>query len=241
MIDALDKLNLRPGERRLVIGIAIVVFVVLNIWFVIPHFKDWGRVTGQYQSAVDTLTKFKTEIGKQPEYQKERDRLERGGEVLQPEERSVELRRIIQNQATQSNIVPEGLAELPRKGSTNEFFEEVPIRMGFRGVAEADLVDFLYNLSKDRSMIRVKDLSLRPDPSQQKLQGETTLVASYQKKSSAKIAAPTGPTGTRSSTTNSANPAPPAKPAGTKSAVTTKTPPPAKPAKPLPKSADVER
>ena len=35
-----DKLDLRPGERRLVVGVGIVVFIVLNLLFVFPNFGE---------------------------------------------------------------------------------------------------------------------------------------------------------------------------------------------------------
>ena len=39
-----DKLNLRPNERRLVIIVLIVVFIILNFIFVWPRFGDWGKI-----------------------------------------------------------------------------------------------------------------------------------------------------------------------------------------------------
>ena len=36
----LDRLNLRPQERRLVVGVLVIVFVVVNLWFVWPHAGD---------------------------------------------------------------------------------------------------------------------------------------------------------------------------------------------------------
>ena len=43
------------------------------------------------------------------------------------------------------------------------------------------LVDFLYKLGSDVSMIRVRDLELQPDPPHQKLTANIKLVASYQR------------------------------------------------------------
>ena len=36
--------QLRPLERRLAIGVLVVVFLVLNYVFVWPHFSDWGNL-----------------------------------------------------------------------------------------------------------------------------------------------------------------------------------------------------
>ena len=55
---------------------------------------------------------------------------------------------------------------------------------------EKSLVDFLYSLGVGGSLIRVRSMTLSPDPVRQKLQGSLTLVASYAKKAPPKIAAP---------------------------------------------------
>jgi hypothetical protein len=49
-------------------------------------------------------------------------------------------------------------------------------------------VDFLYKLGDGNSLIRVRSLSLRPDAPRQNLGGNITLIASYQKKPSARSA-----------------------------------------------------
>ena len=46
---------------------------------------------------------------------------------------------------------------------------------------EGQLVDFIYNLGEGNSMIRVRDLTLRRDQSQTKLNANIKLVTSYQK------------------------------------------------------------
>ena len=47
-------------------------------------------------------------------------------------------------------------------------------------------MDFLYSLGSGNSLIRVSDLTLRPDPPRQQLSGTVKLVASYQKNPSKK-------------------------------------------------------
>jgi hypothetical protein len=51
------------------------------------------------------------------------------------------------------------------------------------------LVDFLYNLGKRNSMIRVRTMNLQPDPSRMRLKAQIALVASYQKKQPTRSAA----------------------------------------------------
>jgi len=42
-------------------------------------------------------------------------------------------------------------------------------------------VDFLYNLGAGDSLVRVRNLSIRPDQNRQQLAASITLIASYQK------------------------------------------------------------
>ena len=42
-----DSLNLRPQEKRIIAVIAVVVFVVLNLVLVFPHFKDYRIIQAQ--------------------------------------------------------------------------------------------------------------------------------------------------------------------------------------------------
>ena len=71
-----DKLNLRPQERRLVVIVGIVVFVVLNFWLVIPMFGDYGRYEQRIQDAQAKLKSYQDEISKKASYDAERKKLE---------------------------------------------------------------------------------------------------------------------------------------------------------------------
>src|SRR5688572_259332 len=97
-----DKLNLRPQERRLVVGVGIIVFAVVNFWFVIPHFGDLGRAQNKKDYAEKTLAKFKGELARQPEYKRELERLEKIGAFLPSEEQALELQREVDQQARQA-------------------------------------------------------------------------------------------------------------------------------------------
>jgi hypothetical protein len=71
--------------------------------------------------------------------------------------------------------------------TNNAFFVEQTQQISVLAL-EANLVDFLYRLGAGPSMVRVHDLSLRPDAPHQRLQAEIRLVASYQKTSPASAA-----------------------------------------------------
>jgi len=179
-----DKLNLRPQERRLVVGVGIVLFAVINFWFVIPHFGDLGRTQQQKRDAEQKLKKFKDELGRKSFYEKELKRLESAGQYLPSEEQALELVREVYQQAQQANVnimrssSSSGAISTQR---TNSFFEEQAVVISVN-TGEKELVDFLWGLGKGQSLTRVSSMTLRRDPSQTKLAGDLTLVKSFQKK-----------------------------------------------------------
>ena len=54
-------------------------------------------------------------------------------------------------------------------------------------------MDFLYSLGSGNSLIRVRDLTMRPDAPRQQLSGTVKLVASYQKNPPKKTAPTASP------------------------------------------------
>lgn len=192
MTGFLDKLNLRPHERRLVVIVALVVFVVLNIWLVWPQFGsvgDWQRRRGEAQKR---LQHFDTEVKKKPIYQRQLEELELLGGSVGTEEQAMALSRDVANQATLSGVQVNNYNPAPRSstGRTNAFFEEQTLIITV-STGEKELIDFLYNLGARSSLIRVKSMTLSPElPARQKLQGAITLVASFAKKPPPKVAVP---------------------------------------------------
>ncbi|HTD86775.1 MAG TPA: hypothetical protein VK850_09385 [Candidatus Binatia bacterium] len=178
-----DKLNLRPQERRLVVGVGIVVFAVVNFWFVIPHFGDLGKLQNKKDYTQKTLQKFKDELAKKTFYEKELKRLESVGAYLPSEEQALELQREVYQQAQQASVMI-ARSDASRGASlqrTNSFFEDQTLVI-FVNTGEKELVDFLWGLGKGQSLTRVSSMTLRRDPSQTKIAGDLTLVKSFQKK-----------------------------------------------------------
>ena len=178
-----DKLNLRPQERRLVVIVGLVVFFVLNLWLVWPEFGEWSKQKEKKKNLERTLENFQNEIKKAPDYKKQLDELERQGQAVLSEEQAVDLQKVVYSQAALVGIFPSGYepGSKASTGRTNQFFEE---QSGTITVSteEKPLVDFLYNLGAGSSLIRVRSMTLNPDPTRMKLAGTITLVASYQKK-----------------------------------------------------------
>ena len=170
--------QLRPLERRLAVGALVVLILVLNWVFIWPHFSDWSNLRHRLADAETKLTLYQTTISKGSDVDRLVKKLESGGNPVQPEDQSVNFLRAIQSQATASNV---GIVNPGQSLThTNEFFIELARNIDANG-DDKELVDFLYNLGSDASMIRVRDLELQPDVPHQKLNARIRLVASYQR------------------------------------------------------------
>ncbi len=178
MTGYLDKLNLRPSEKRLVVVIVLVVFVVLNLWFVIPRFGDWNRTKNRMQQARQKMAAFQAEISQMKNYQRQVQLMESEGASVPAEEQAVQFARAIQMQQAASGVSIVGTSKQTTR--TNQFFLELNQTVSVVS-QEAQLVDFLYNLGAGNSLIRVRDLTVKPDQSRMQLSSNVKLVASYQK------------------------------------------------------------
>lgn len=183
--------QLRPMERRLVIGVAVLLFVVLNAVYVWPHFSDWSNLQGRLTRArqdLDRNTKAKAAI---PALEQMVKQFKSEGESIAPEDQAVNLMRTIQSQAASSGFGIQSFS--PSITRTNDqFFLEQVQNINVTATDE-QLINFLYRLGSGASMIRVRDLDLQPDPPRQRLSARIKLVASYQKNSKPAAPAPAAP------------------------------------------------
>jgi Tfp pilus assembly protein PilO len=195
MTSLLGKLNLRPQERRLVVLVLIVVFVVLNVWLVWPHFGDWTLFTLRRDRAQHTLDLYAREVARIKAYQVKLRELESAGSSVVPDEQGLDLVRKVNNLAQSSKLFVIGADSRPRvtqNTKTNSFFEEQYLTLHANSDTE-ELINFLVSLTSTNSLIRVKDLQLKiADASGTKLDENMTLVASYQRSTPSK-AAPSTP------------------------------------------------
>ena len=178
MTSYLDRLNLRPFEKRLVVGVGAVLFLVLNAWFVVPHFSDLSQARDRRLEALKKLERWQLEMDQKSKYEAGINRFRQEGLEVPPEDQQNQFARAIQDQQVRSGV---GIQQFGRVSTqTNQFFLELTQPISVQS-GEAQLVDFLYNLGSGNSLIRVRDLTLRPDAPRQQLSGTVKLVASYQK------------------------------------------------------------
>ena len=82
--------RLSSMERRFVVGVLVVVFIILNAVFVWPRFSDWGQMQDRIDRARRTAKVFETEIAEKSKYEKQVRTLESEGLAVPPEDQSVE-------------------------------------------------------------------------------------------------------------------------------------------------------
>ncbi len=183
-MSALGSFQLSTQERRVVVVTGTILFALLNLWLVWPRFKDWNKVRTAIATAEKTLDTYRAEFARTNDYQIRLQSLETAGSTVLPSDQSVHLVGTVQAQASRSKLNHTGIRALGRALSTtqtNRFFEEQTVEVGINPTDDKHLIDFLVAIGSGESMIRVKDLQLKPDPAQMKLQGKIQLVASFQK------------------------------------------------------------
>jgi Tfp pilus assembly protein PilO len=171
--------QLRPMERRLAVGVMVVLILVFNYIEIWPHFSDWGNAQVKTQQAEQTLKQYQDGIAQTPNYERQLKKFESQGAVVAPEDQAVDMMRTVQQQSAATGAAIVSTARSITHTNNVFFVEQVQT---INVVATDDqLVNFLYDLGNDPAMIRVRDLELQPDGPRQKLNAAVQLVASYQK------------------------------------------------------------
>lgn len=172
-----DKLNLSSGERRLVMAVLVVLMLALAwmVWGMIP---SPGVTQNKIAKAQKQLNSFTNEISKIPDYKKKIGELEGLGSAVIKIEQEVNMRRAINNLTAANGVQVTRTGRMTTK--TNDFFLEKSMRIDFSS-KESDIVNFLWKLGGNDSMVRVSEMRVRPDKNRFKLDGWMNLTASYQK------------------------------------------------------------
>jgi hypothetical protein len=182
--------NLTSLERRFVIGVMVVVFIVLNLLFVRPRFQDWGKVKVRLASASKKLETFRSVIGETKKLTNDIAQIEKGGMTVPSAEAAVDFLRTIQNAAIATGVNLQTTARSTATTRTNDQFFVEHAQQVTLIAREENLVNFLYQLSSgNNALVSVRDLVMRPDQPRQQLSATLKLVASYQKQTPARAGA----------------------------------------------------
>ena len=227
MTGLLDKLNLKPQERRLVVIVAIVVFLVLNFWFIFPVFGELGKAQQRIKDERNLLVNYEMEVNKAPIYERQLNELRGAGNYIPSEQQGGDLMRDVQNQAraTRVNVTRYDFRDRTATFETNAFFDEKSLIVNVVSTGEKELIDFLFRISSHEMPTRVRQINLSPDPPQQKLGGSITFVRSYQRKPTPRSASSTTTAPPPATATTNNNPEPEAE-SPPDAAPTTTSPPP---------------
>jgi hypothetical protein len=187
--------RLNSSERRFVVIVAFVLFIGFNWLIVWPHFSDLSNLRqrlenangdfGRRQQVIDEAGRLKVEVA---------NLLREGGGAVPQEDQAVQFARTIDAQRMQSGVnlvTSSGVMVNTNDPFFTEQTQNISVTCG-----EKQLVDFLFNLGRGNSQIRVRALSVRPDTPRQLLNASVTLVASYkrdQKRNQTAAAAPARP------------------------------------------------
>jgi Tfp pilus assembly protein PilO len=179
--------NLRPFERRVIVVVGVFFFLVLNYLFVFPYFREWSQLHRRMDQANVKKKLYDNVLTQTNVIWREVQQMERAGLDIPAEDQVRHFANTIDAQAGKSgvNLITVGRSTQ----STNQFFIELTRSITAQS-PEQPLVDFLFSLGSGNSLIRVRDLNLRPEPNRQQLMANITLAASYQKKSAARPASP---------------------------------------------------
>lgn len=210
MTSLFDKLNLNAQERRLVVITGIVVFALLNWFFVFPEFGEYAKYEQRIKDASAKLKSYQDEIARRSGYERELKELKSQGGVVGTEEAGLRISQEVHSQAALNGVTITSTTPLSRQGAggkTNAFFEESAVTVSVN-TGEKELVDFLYGLADKDLLIRARSMNISPDPSRQRLQGQITLVKSYQRRPPPSRGATTTPAAAAKPTPAPTQPAP---------------------------------
>ena len=180
--------QLKPGERRMVAGIGLIFFLVLNWIFVWPHLHDLGKAGMRMDKAHVTIDLYKAELKNKPTYEAKIRALQSdGASDVQAEDQALDFVRFYDARARSNSVQVINNSRLIT--STNDpFFVDHEMSLTVQG-KERNIVNFLYSLGSG-NFVRVRGMSLHPDGPHQQINANISIVASYAKKPPARTTAP---------------------------------------------------
>lgn len=182
-----DKLNLKPEERRLAVIFLAIFFVFVNYMYVFPKFKELESTQQKTQLAENKLAMYRLKTNQIPTLESTLALLgQKAGPSVQdnPRQRSI-LSATVDRMARKHEVTIVRQSQIrevsPEPGQTNQFFTELEIPVSIEGTEE-QIVNFLFSIGNEDSLIRVRSLTLSPSRRGGLfLAGQLNLVASFLK------------------------------------------------------------
>src|SRR5689334_4283186 len=114
--------SLRPMEKRLVVGVGTMVVILLNLWFVVPHFSDLPKVQERKAKAQRTVEMFQKEIDQKSKYMRWVAELQREGQNVPPDDQIYQFQNAIQSEVVRTGVQIQN--QIKPHSQTNQFFIE---------------------------------------------------------------------------------------------------------------------
>lgn len=184
MTGFIDRLQLRPQERRIVVAGAIVLFLLLNLWFVWPHFGSLSQHQSKRLANEKTLQQYQQETGRTNDYLARLTELEKEGSgILDADSANTVQRALTALGQANGMALPFNPVPLTARTRTNEYFEQITFSANLPPTLPNPLVTLLTSIASNNIVMRVRELDLKPsDASRTKLSGSLKVVASFPKK-----------------------------------------------------------
>lgn len=179
MIEVLDRMGIRPQERRSVILLLLAFLVIGNIaWLVMgPELFRLQTARDQYLQKNAAAANL---AGMRDTLEMEVATLSAESGVVSDGRQAQKLMEDIESKARRSGLNftrSRGAQGAARK---NQDFEETKRTVSFQS-SLVDLIGFLKSVSEGQSMIRVSSMTVQPTADRQELKVDLTFVASYPK------------------------------------------------------------
>ena len=179
MIEALDRMGIRPQERRSVILLLLAFLIIGNIaWLIMgPKLLQLQTSRDQYREenkAAANLVELRDTLKMEVETLSAESGMVSDGRQAQ------KLMEDIESKARRSGLNFTASRGQSVSSRSNQDFEETKRIVSFQS-SLVDLVNFLKNVSEGQNMIRVSSMTIQPTNDRQQLKVDLTFVASYPK------------------------------------------------------------
>ena len=182
MIELFNRLNVQPGERRLVIAVFFAFFLVLNglwVWRFYTGSTEWNELQKDLNKAESEKADFDQEIDRLESAKAEWDKYLKDLGAAGKDMPKFDPYRRVRTLKTWRGINPVN----PKRNKINEeaffeSFEKQEVRLRFKAKPR-DLMLFLRELAMQQEMIRLSSFTLKPDGRERKeLSGDMNIIAS---------------------------------------------------------------
>lgn len=181
MISFLDKLNVRPEERRYVLaGIILVFLLIASLWVVMSAKGQYALLSKKLREITEKTEMWQKVAKNLDQFSQKVEGLKGNAEALGSMEKASEMFQTVRRRATESGLEVTGTQfDTRQRKEDEEFFDQLKMKIDFVS-GNRELVLFLDKLTDEMARVRVQDMDLQPDGRDRKrLRGNIKILANY--------------------------------------------------------------